>query len=613
MSTLFLEPRETDNASATLTADTSTTGATPTSYGLGLGESSSGTSTLLETSTTLENFTVDSAPDFTSADPRLNYFSEQAIAFGATAYTQSETTPNTDELTGLSIAEASVASSATASTANTLFGSLDYSDEIDWNQAYSYAYRDDYLLSGLNNQTVQINLDSSEFDAYLELIDASTGTIIAADDDSGGGSNAQLNFTAQAGGQYFIRATSFYDYQIGSYSLSAYIGDETSPAPPTSPPTEPSSFDSDYGYGLVDAASAVAAGIGQSRFSDVANSDSWDNDLISAPEAWAQGYTGRGVTVAVIDSGVDIFHEDLRNNIWSNAGEIAGNGVDDDGNGYIDDIYGWNFAQGQYNNDVRPGGDGSAGQSHGTHVAGTIAAANNGLGMTGVAYGANIMALRIGDVVGGSFANQGSIAEAIRYAVDNGASVINMSLGGGSGSDGSVREALAYAASRNVIAVMASGNSAGSNPIFPASYATDYGLSVGAVDAVGDIASFSNRAGGDSRMQHVMAPGVEIYSTLPNNSYGIISGTSMAAPHVAGVVALMLSANPNLTHDQVRAILTGTAVASGGGTSAIAYSNLLELSESSSSSATESGSPTQDGNGIDTEIPSFDWALPEYV
>ena len=609
MSTLFLDSSETDSANAALAADTIATVAAPTAYGLGLSENSSGTGALFEASSTLDSFTIGSAPDSTSVDPWLYSFSEPAIAANTPTHPQSATTPDTDELTGLRTAEFSTSSNNT-NTANTLSGSLDYNDQAGWNQAYSYAYQDDYLLSGLDNQTVQINLDSSEFDAYLELLDANTGTILATDDDSGGGSNAQLNFTAQAGGQYLIRATSFYAYEVGSYSLSAYIGDNNSPNPPT-PPAGSNSFDSTYGYGLVDAAAAVAAGLGRSRFTDVANNDSWDNDLIAAPEAWAQDYIGQGVTVAVIDSGVDIYHEDLRNNIWTNTNEIAGNGVDDDNNGYIDDIYGWNFAQGQYNNDVRPGGTDEASQSHGTHVAGTIAAANNGMGMTGVAYGANIMALRLGDSVGGSFINGGDLSEAIRYAVNNGASVINMSLGW-SDPDGRIREALAYAASNNVIAVIASGNSAESSPASPASYATDYGISVGAVDAAGNIAEFSNRAGGDSRMQHVMAPGKAILSTLPNNGYGYSNGTSMAAPHVAGVVALMLSANPNLTHDQVRAILTGTAVASTGGMSAIA-NNFHDSSDSSQVAATESDWLLPDWNSLDTEIPNFAWTLPEYA
>ena len=167
--------------------------------------------------------------------------------------------------------------------------------------------------------------------------------------------------------------------------------------------------------------------------------------------------------------------------------------------------------------------------------------------MTGVAYNSRIMAIRMGNVNSqNQFTNPGNLAQAIRYAVDNGARVINMSLGWTDST--ALRDALAYAASRNVITVSAAGNSSLSSPGTPAHYATQYGFSVGAVNSSRTIASFSNLAGTNSSMQHVMAPGVNVYSTLPGNRYGNSSGTSMAAPHVAGVVALMLGANPNFAH-----------------------------------------------------------------
>ncbi|HEY9734648.1 MAG TPA: S8 family serine peptidase, partial [Trichocoleus sp.] len=248
----------------------------------------------------------------------------------------------------------------------------------------------------------------------------------------------------------------------------------------------------------------------------------------------------------------------LLGNIWVNDGEVAGDGIDNDNNGYIDDLHGWNFGINQNNSDVTPGSK-SFGQDHGTHVAGTIAAKNNGIGMTGVAPDAKIMAIRMGNVVDGFFTNAGSLAQAITYAVDNGAKVVNMSLGWTDSGD--LRDALAYAASKNVITVSAAGNDGRLSPAsVPGKYATNYGLTVGAVDIDQEIASFSNLAGANSKMQYVVAPGVEIYSTLPGNRYGFQQGTSMASPHVAGVVALMLSANPNLTHDQVRAILTETGL-----------------------------------------------------
>ncbi|MBW4510251.1 MAG: S8 family serine peptidase [Scytonematopsis contorta HA4267-MV1] len=157
----------------------------------------------------------------------------------------------------------------------------------------------------------------------------------------------------------------------------------------------------------------------------------------------------------------------------------------------------------------------------------------------------------------------GNLARAIRYAVNNGARVINMSLT--YPPDEEIRQALAYAASRNVITVSAAGNSRDDDPelaklpLYPARYATDFGISVGAVDSNSFITDFSNLPGTDSRMNHIMAPGYNIYSTVPGNQYAYKPGTSMAAPHVAGVVALMLSANPNLTHAQIRQILTETS------------------------------------------------------
>ncbi|WP_225931154.1 S8 family serine peptidase [Leptolyngbya sp. 7M] len=249
----------------------------------------------------------------------------------------------------------------------------------------------------------------------------------------------------------------------------------------------------------------------------------------------------------------------LHQNSKGNPGEIAGDRIDNDRNGYVDDLFGWNFGAGQNNNNVLPGTR-DPGQAHGTHVAGTIAAEYNGFGTTGVAPNAKIMALRISDVRGNRFTNPGNLAEAIRYAVNNGAKVINMSLGWTESPE--LINALNYAASRNVITVSAAGNSGLAAPAAPAKYATHLGISVGAIDFYGRIATFSNRAGFDSRMQHVVAPGVGVWSTMPTNFskwYDTMNGTSMAAPHVAGVIALMLQRNRSLTQSQILDYLTKTA------------------------------------------------------
>ena len=302
------------------------------------------------------------------------------------------------------------------------------------------------------------------------------------------------------------------------------------------------------GYGLINAAAAVAKAAGQNTFADVPALDgnNWGADLVKAPEAWAKGYTGKGVVVAVLDSGVDYTHPDLKDNIWTNPN--PGNGKDN-GDGYINDIHGWNFVDN--NNDVLD----KFSLGHGTHVAGTIAGENNGFGVTGIAYDAKIMPVKVLDNSGAG--TDASITKGIHYAVDHGANVINLSLGGGS-ADNSLESAIQYASSKNVVVVMAAGNESGIAPSYPGRYAKNSGLAVGAVDQNKNMPDFSNRAG-FNQLAYVTAPGVNIYSTIPDNKYASYRGTSMATPHVAGVVALMLSANHNLTDSQVRQIATQTA------------------------------------------------------
>ncbi len=314
--------------------------------------------------------------------------------------------------------------------------------------------------------------------------------------------------------------------------------------------TASSDFSSVYGYGLIDAAAAVAKSIGRSRLNDVSdyNDANWGIDAVNAPEAWAKGFTGKNVVVAVVDTGVDFTHSDLDNNLWTNSGEIFGNGIDDDRNGYVDDVIGWDCIDND-NNPMDLNG-------HGTHVAGTIAAERNQFGNTGVAYDAQIMPIRVLNEAGKG--TDQSISEGIYYAANNGADVINLSLGG-SYSD-AIAQAVQYATQRGAVVVMASGNEGGAEPSYPAHLATNWGIAVGAIDRYGNMADFSNRAGQDSKMCYVVAPGVDIYSTTPNDDYESMQGTSMAAPHVTGVVALMLSANPDLTPSQVRQIVTQTAI-----------------------------------------------------
>jgi subtilisin len=341
-----------------------------------------------------------------------------------------------------------------------------------------------------------------------------------------------------------------------------------------------SNYNSNNGYGLVNAGLAVSKAAGDGPYEDVPDlgGNNWGADMINAPTAWNKGYTGKGVIVAVIDTGVDFNHEDLKNNIWINTKEIAGNGIDDDGNGYIDDVRGWNFDND--NNNVLDN------NGHGTHVSGTIAAENNGIGVVGIAYNSQIMSVKVLDANGsGSYAN---ITKGIYYAVDNGAKVINLSLGGNSSND-SLKSAIEYASSKDVIVVMAAGNNGESIPSYPARYAYNSGIAVGAVDQNNNLADFSNRSG-SQEIAYVTAPGVNVYSTVPNNQYANYSGTSMAAPHIVGVVALMLGANPNLTESQVRQILTMTSA--------------------NSTSPTEPTTPTQPGLQFPSFFPPLDSFFP---
>jgi subtilisin family serine protease len=307
-------------------------------------------------------------------------------------------------------------------------------------------------------------------------------------------------------------------------------------------------YSTQYGYGLVNAAAAVSAATGKTIPKVAALGDeSWGLDQINAPEAWAKGYTGQGVVVAVVDSGVDYTHPDLKDNIWTNSGEIPGNGIDDDHDGYVDDVHGWDFVTGS----STP----LDADSHGTHVAGIIAAENNGTGITGVAPNAKIMPVRVLDADGNG--DLSTVAKGIRYAADKGANVINLSLGGQFSSP-ELTSAVQYAESRGAVVVMAAGNSGGAVPDSPARSAQQQGIAVGAVNRSKQLASFSNRAG-RTRLNYVVAPGVNVTSTIPNDSYASYSGTSMATPYVSGVAALVLSANPNLTPHQVETLVTGSA------------------------------------------------------
>lgn len=272
------------------------------------------------------------------------------------------------------------------------------------------------------------------------------------------------------------------------------------------------------------------------------HADLWGLHVSGAEQAWDRS-TGEGVVVAVIDTGIDHRHPDLKGKLWTNTDEIPRNGIDDDRNGFVDDVAGWDF--------VRRNGKVKDGHGHGTHVAGTIAAiGNNATGIVGMAYGSRVMDVRAFDSRGSGWSSD--MARAMLYAVENGADILNNSWGGGE--SGAVNQAIATATALGVVVVFAAGNE-GSSYLGQAAH--PHVLAVAATQPDGRIASFSNRG---PRLS-VAAPGVEILSLKgPNRTgglrvgrrYRVLSGTSMAAPHVSGVAALLLAHQPELSNDEVR-------------------------------------------------------------
>ena len=280
--------------------------------------------------------------------------------------------------------------------------------------------------------------------------------------------------------------------------------------------------------------------------------DLWGVKTVSAPAAW-QTSTGSGIVVAVVDTGIDYEHPDLACNVWTNSAETAGNGKDDDGNGYVDDIRGWNFVNNT--NDVTDD------HGHGTHVAGTIAACgNNGIGVIGIAWQARIMPVKALNKAG--YGLDSDLANAIVYAANNGADIISNSWGA-EGTSQTIADAIAYAYNLGALIVAAAGNDGGDARNFSPANLPQV-ITVAATAPSGDLATFSN----SGPKIDVAAPGVDILSLRANGTsmgaavgtdYTRASGTSMAAPHVSGVAALVLSEHPTYTNEQVRADLRVSA------------------------------------------------------
>jgi subtilisin family serine protease len=279
-------------------------------------------------------------------------------------------------------------------------------------------------------------------------------------------------------------------------------------------------------------------------------------DDIGVMSLWNQGIVGKkDVIVAIIDTGIDWTHPDLKDNLYTNPGEIAGNGKDDDGNGFVDDIHGWNFN--------KKTADSVDDNGHGSHCAGVIgASANNHKGVVGVNWNVSLMPVKFLDKNGGG--DLADAVNAINYARMMKVNVMSNSWGGG-GFSQAMYDAIKAANDDGILFVAAAGNDGhsneGANGTYPASYNLPNIISVAAIDNKNQIASFSNY--GVSKV-HVAAPGVNIYSTFKKGKYKVESGTSMATPHVAGISALLLSENPHWTPEEIkeRLIKTSTPVSS---------------------------------------------------
>jgi subtilisin family serine protease/PKD repeat protein/N-acetylneuraminic acid mutarotase len=275
---------------------------------------------------------------------------------------------------------------------------------------------------------------------------------------------------------------------------------------------------------------------------DALYSEQWALEKINAPNAWDVTTGNPAVILALLDSGLDITHPDLSNRLWSNPGEIAGNGIDDDNNGFIDDVNGWNFVAGT--NEI------SDDDGHGTKVAGVAAAeTNNLLGISGMCWNCRLMVVKV--MQGGGMLYYSDIARGLAYAAAKGAQVINLSLGGYSNSN-MLREAI-QAASLSTIIVAASGDDNSDAQFYPAAYPEV--LAVGGTSVSDSRVAFSNY--GD--WVDLAAPAEDLMTTFVGGTYGLASGTSFAAPLVAGTAGLVWSQHPDWSPAMVRAQIINTA------------------------------------------------------
>jgi subtilisin family serine protease len=304
---------------------------------------------------------------------------------------------------------------------------------------------------------------------------------------------------------------------------------------------------------------------------DPREKNNWAPLHIGAPEAWEVS-TGEDVLVAVLDTGIDYNHVDLRQNIWSNPGEIAGDGIDNDGNGFVDDIHGWNFSASGEAWDVMDR------QSHGTHVAGLIAAGrDNREGIVGIAPDAEVMAVKVMNDKGRG--QNDDIVRGIDYAIEMGAQIINMSIGG-SGADAGLRAAIGRAQEAGVLVVAAAGNFDDPEAVYPAGFTAEFDnvISVASSTKKRQISDFSNWSESGTTVD-LAAPGHGLLSTVPGHWYSTKMGTSMAAPVTAAAAAVIWAAQPGWTYRQVIEVLESTVDPISSPNKTTATNGVLNLAE----------------------------------
>lgn len=276
--------------------------------------------------------------------------------------------------------------------------------------------------------------------------------------------------------------------------------------------------------------------------------EQWGPVYINAPQVWSTRTDCSSVIVSVVDSGIDYYHDDLSANLWRNPGEIPHNNTDDDNNGFKDDVYGWDFFQNdQFPWDV---------DGHGTHVAGIIGARSNSTGVVGVCWNAQIMAVRFLDDFGNGFISDA--LQAIDYSRKNGAKVINNSWGGG-GFDSGLYFSFKAASDDDISLVVAAGNDSINTdltPDYPGQFLVRTQINVAAIEESGELSDFSNFG---PTTVHVAAPGSDILSTIPYDSYEYFDGTSMASPFVAGSIALLRAQFPGVDAATLKNIVMTSA------------------------------------------------------